>query len=157
MRSELACRAQAAGPTYPDGVGPWFTGPEDARGYLSELGRLWGGYVVGLAALVVLQGAILIVASIALLVALFVLLRPIQARAGRVEDGNRPVDGSQGRLSGPRTRREVALRELAFGSGPLREAIEKWGASSVWLWLRKVVVWLTIGAFVAVVILLFAR
>ena len=99
----------------------------------------------------------MIVASIALLVALFVLPRPIQARAGRVEDGNRPVDGSQGRLSGPRTRREVALRELAFGSGPLREAIEKWGASSVWLWLRKVVVWLTIGAFVAVVILLFAR
>jgi len=127
-----------------------FAGPEDAAAYRREVARLWGGWLLGMAALMLAANWVVLLAGIGVLVAIVVFARPLQARAATiVPDDDVPEPGISAALH--RSRRDRVLRELAFGEAPLRAS----GGGTAWVWARRIVVGLTFGAFAFVLYDLF--
>jgi hypothetical protein len=123
-----------------------FDGPEDAAAYLREVGILWAVWLVAMAALMVSTSWIVIVGGIGVLGLLLVLARPLQARAVKlVPDDDVPDPGA---TAFRKTKRDRVLRELAFGEAPLKAA----GAGPIWIWSRRLIVLLTVVAFVVVLL-----
>ena len=121
----------------PDG---WFEDAADARKYLAEVGRLWAVWVGGLGALALSRGGVAFLIGGALLLVMFVLMKPLQQRVQ-----TRFGTDSAARKSEPRrtlSARDKALRQLTYGSGPFAEALSKGGLPSA----LKVLPWLVIGA-----------
>ena len=115
----------STGPTGADAanVGPWFLNEADAGKYLSEVGRLWAGWLIGLVALGFSRGGVAIVVAVAFLVGLFVLMGPLQNRvAERFEGDSAAFKTARGQILSNRDR---ALRELAYGRAPFAEALVK--------------------------------
>ena len=133
----------------------WFSDADDARRYITELSRVWGVWLVGLAALFAVTNWWVLLAGAAVLSALVWLIRPIQRRANRIEDPGEIVEGSGRRFSGARSRGEMALRVLIYGEAPLKEAIDEFGAWRGWLWVRRAVVTATAVAFAVVLLDIF--
>lgn len=121
----------------------WFADEADAGKYISEVAKLWFVWLLGLGALALSRGMTAVVVGLALLVAMFILMSPLQ---NRVQDryGNDP----EGRTIPKRetlSSRDRALRELTYGRAPFAEAVEMRG---MWPAL-KVAPWVVIVATLA--------
>lgn len=104
-------------------VGPWFLDATDAQKYLGEVGRLWVGWLVGLVALGLSKGGVAIAIGVAFLVGLFVLMAPLQNRVGdRFAGDAAAFKTARGQIL---SKRDRALRELAYGRAPFAEALSK--------------------------------
>jgi hypothetical protein len=123
------------------------TSAAEARAYLGEVGRLWLGWLAGLAVLVLSTGWGVLIGGIAVMALLVWLSRPLQARTDRlVADG--VVGGGAPSAAGWGSPRERAMRRLAYGAEPIAAAVELAGAGRWWLAAR----WVMIGATVAAVL-----
>lgn len=117
-----------------------FVGPHDARTYLREVGVLWVVWVVGLFAILTTHGATLIIWSVGVVVALLFLARPLLTRTENLVPVNkREGSAAHVALRGGTTRDRV-LRELAYGSRPVRAALDAAGLSRNWLVVRHFVI-----------------
>ena len=94
------------------------TGLRTAAAYRSEVGILWGVWMVALALLVFAAGWIVWVAGLAALVGLVVLARPLQRRAALIVPDDTVPAAGPGAFR--KSERDGVLRELAFGEAPLR-------------------------------------
>ena len=115
----------SSGPTGADAadVGPWFLNEADAGKYLGEVGRLWAGWLIGLVALGLSRGGVAVAVGVAFLVVLFVLMGPLQNRvADRFEGDAAAFKTARGQIL---SKRDRALRELAYGRAPFAEALAK--------------------------------
>lgn len=132
------------------------TGKEDARTYLAEVGRLWTTWVVGLAALALTDGWMLLASGVVVIAALLWMARPLQARAADLVKDDKVTGGEKSLVVARKTERDLALRALAYGEAPLRRALDLTSAGSWWLTARLAVIGLTIAAFGFVLIDLFS-
>ncbi|MDX2342675.1 MAG: hypothetical protein QNL12_02505 [Acidimicrobiia bacterium] len=127
-----------------------FAGPHDARTYLRRVAILWSVWVVGLVVILLTHGVSLIFWSIGVLATIVLLARPLLTRAEALV----PVNAREGNaaLSALRggTTRDRALRELAYGSEPVRAALDAAGLSRRWLFARHIVVAITLLGLVYV-------
>ena len=129
----------------------WFDDATDARKYVAEVGRLWFVWLVGLGALLGTSGGFAFAVGATLLVAMFILMKPLQQR---VQD-RFGSDSAARRVPARQTlsSRDKALRELTYGRGPFAEAVTKAGlrrALIVFPWL-VIMATLAAGAAIAVV------
>ena len=126
-----------------------FSDHDDARKYLGEVAALWGVWVAALLIVSFGIGAVRAIGGIAGLVGVMWRAGPLQRRAAAlVPDG--AVSGARASFrKGPR---ELAFRQLAYGSAPLREAVTTAQASPLWLALRMAMLALTVLAFALVVL-----
>lgn len=131
----------------------WFTDPADARAYLEDLGRLWVTWLVALVGLLVFDGVLLLLTALALVIAWLVLARPMQRRASRLvgDESEATAGGRQGATTRGRQRDRI-LRELTAGRAPLPAALEETGADPRWVYLRYVVITLTVLGFAYLVL-----
>jgi hypothetical protein len=129
-----------------------FDGPADARAYLREVGRLWALWVVGVVAILVTHGVLLIALAVAVLVALLVGAAPLWNRVEKLVPVNRREGGRVAAAWRGGTTRDRVLRELAYGDRPIRAALKTAGLSPAWIAARHVVVAGTVIAFVFVVL-----
>jgi hypothetical protein len=118
----------------------WFEDATDARKYVGEVGRLWTAWLVGLGALALSRGGASLAVGAALLVAMFVLMNPLQQRVQA-----RFAEDPSARKLAPRktlSSRDKALRQLTYGPAVFSEAVATGG-----LWrVLKLVPWLVIVA-----------
>jgi len=129
-----------------------FDGAEDARTYLGEIALLWSVWIVGMAGVLLTHGGTLILWSIGLLILLLSLGRPLLTRTEALV----PVNESEGNaartvLRGGTTRDRV-LRELAYGTRPMRAALAVAGLNRRWLVTRHMVIALTILGLILVLL-----
>ena len=128
----------------------WFADAADAKKYVGEVGRLWVVWLLGLIALLRSTGGLAFAVAGALLVAMFILMQPLQHRVHELFE-----DDSDGRHVPPRqtlSSRDKALRELTYGRGAFAEAISKaawWRPLAAIPW---VVIVLTIAAGAAIAV-----
>jgi hypothetical protein len=127
----------------------------DARTYLAEVGRLWITWVVGLGALALTDGWLLLASGFVVIAALLWMARPLQRRAADLVQDDRVTEGEKSLVVARKTERDLALRALAYGEAPLRRAVDLAATGSWWLTARVVVIGLTIAAFGFVLIDLF--
>lgn len=128
-----------------------FDDPDDARLYLREVSTLWVVWIVGLAGLMVAHAAVLIVWAVAVLVALFFVTRPLQRRAEELVPENKVEGGKINTALRGGTTRDRALRDLLYGTPPVRSALQAIGMSQRWIVIRHLVVALTLLGLVYVV------
>lgn len=129
---------------------PWFEDAADAKQYMGEVGRLWVVWLVGLGALAVSQGGVAVAVGVALLIAMFVLMSPLQQRVHARYGTERDA-----RKLPPRatlTARERALRQLTYGRRPFAEAVEMRGLLGGWKAVPWVVMAATLAAAAAVAV-----
>jgi len=127
-----------------------FVDAADARAYLADLVRLWVGWLVALAALLVFDGLMLLVTAVGVVVGWFVLARPFSRRAAALA-GNEPSPAAgQEDATAQGKERDRYLRELTSGRAPLEAAVRDAGVSERWVYLRYVVIAATIVGFVLV-------
>lgn len=129
-----------------------FEGAADARAYLGEVGRLWGAWLAGLVALLVVDTVAVVVAGVAVIGLLMWLARPLQARAAAVVPTDTLFGPSRWSIVGKGTARDRVLRSFAYGEEPLRHAVDLSGGSRLWLVGRRVVVMATVAAFAFVLL-----
>ena len=128
-----------------------FDGPDDARAYLREVSNVWVFWIVGLAGLMLTNAIVLIVWAVVVLVGLLFVTRPLQRRAEQLVPENKVEAGKVNTALRGATTRDRVLRELFYGTGPLRSALELAGISQRWVVVRHLVVALTLLALVYVV------
>ena len=129
-----------------------FTDGSDARSYLADVARLWGGWVVGLAALVVLRGPVLAGVAIIVMVGMLWLSRPFHRRAVAWIEEDEVVGSRLEVAFGRGTRRDRMLRSLMYGDGPMRDALRLAGMPSQLIVLRGTIV---VGTVAAAAVILF--
>lgn len=128
-----------------------FDGPEDARVYLREVSTVSVVWVIGLAGLLITQALLLIAWAVVVFVALFLAARPLQRRAEELVPDNTVEAGRVNTVLRGGTTRDRVLRDLFYGTKPLRTALAECGMSQRWIVLRHLVVALTILAMAYVV------
>ena len=128
-----------------------FEDPADARAYLREVSTAWGVWIFGLTALLVTSAVVLIVWAIVVIVALVFVARPLQRRAEQLVPDNKVEGGTVNVAMRGGTTRDRALRELFYGTKPLRAALAVAGMNERWVFIRHLVVALTILALFYVV------
>jgi len=121
-----------------------FAGAQDARLYLRQIGTLWAVWVVGLFGLLLTDALLLIIWAVVIIGTLLILARPIQARAEEIVPKNEVEGGAVDTALRGGTTRDRALRELAYGTHPLRVALVTAGYSPRWVMARHFVVAMTI-------------
>ncbi len=128
----------------------WFVDQADAKKYIGEVGKLWVVWLLGLGALAASRGVIAIIVGVALLVALFILMSPLQNRV-QEKFGSDP----EGRSIPKRetlSSRDKALRELTYGRAPFAEAVDKRSMWAGWKAVPWVVMIATLAAAAVVAI-----
>lgn len=127
-----------------DASDPWFADEADAKAYLGEIGKVWFVWLLGLGALAASRGVTAVIVGVALLVAMFILMSPLQSR---IQDrfGNDP-DGRRVPNRETMSARDKALRELTYGRRPFAEAVDKRGLWSGLKLLPWVVIVVTLAA-----------
>lgn len=128
-----------------------FEGQDDASRYLRELALLWGAWVVGLAGLMLTNAIVLLVWGVGTVTVLVVMARPIQRRAERLVPDNKVEGGKVDTVLRGGTTRDRAIRDLAYGTEPLRIALRTVGFSERWVLVRHVIVALTVLGLVYVI------
>lgn len=128
-----------------------FDGQDDAGRYLRDLAFLWGAWVAGLAGLMLTNAVVLLGWGVGTLVVLILLARPIQRRAERLVPENKVEGGKVDAFLRGGTTRDRAIRDLAYGTEPLRIALRTVGASERWVLVRHVMVALTVLGLVFVI------
>ncbi|MDJ0925459.1 MAG: hypothetical protein QNJ77_12935 [Acidimicrobiia bacterium] len=132
-----------------------FSSAEDARAYLREIGLLWGTWIVGLVAILLTRGTVLMIVAAALFVALLALARPLLPRTEVLVPENKREGGALNAALRGGTTRDRVLRELAYGVAPMSAALEATGNSQRWVVMRHAMVAVTLVAFVFVVVVPF--
>lgn len=122
-----------------DGIEFHFDDTADARAYLDDVARVWAAWIVGLVALLIRSPLYLIAAGIVVITALVFLVRPLQRRAAAIAHEDRGA-------------RDRALRALAYGAGPVRQAVALAGSRRWMLVARQVVLAATLGVFLLVLL-----
>ncbi len=133
-----------------------FADGSDAHRYLSDVARLWLGWLAGLAALMFTQGWLVVAAGVVTVGALLFLARPLQIRAAALVPKDTLV-GSRFNVVGRGTERDKVLKALAYGREPLEEAV---ALSGSYTWLpraRSLMIAATIVAFVFVLLTTFSN
>lgn len=132
------------------GDSAWFADAADAKRYITEVGRIWFVWLLGLAALAFSEGIVAVVVGLTLLVVMFFLMSPLQ---NRVHDRfGIDADGHAIPKRESLSSRDKALRELTYGRATFSEAIDKsglWGGIKVVPWV-VIVATLAAAAIVAV-------
>ena len=128
-----------------------FDGKLDARRYLSDVLRLWAGWLLGLAALMFTQGWWVVVAGVITVAILVVFARPMQARAAALVPEDTLV-GNRYNVVGRGTARDKALQAFAYGPEPLEQATTIAGTGRWMLVARPVMIWVTVAAFIFVLL-----
>ncbi len=128
-----------------------FNDPEDAWAYLREVSTVWVFWIVGLAGLLLTHAVVLIVWAVLVLVGLLFVTRPLQRRAEKLVPENKVEAGKVNTALRGGTTRDRVLRELFYGTGPLRNALDLTGLSRHWVVIRHLVVALTLLSLVYVV------
>ena len=128
-----------------------FDNRDDALTYLREVGALWIGWVVALFGLMLTNAGLLIVWGVASLVVLMLLARPLQRRAEKAVPENQVEGGAINTALRGGTTRDRVLRDLSYGAGPLRAALDTVGWSQRWVLARHVVVALSLLALAFVI------
>ncbi len=137
-------------------MGEWgFAGAADARRYLSDVLRLWSGWLLGLAALLFTEGWWVVIAGVLTIALLLFLARPLQARAAGLVPEDTLV-GSRFNVVGRGTARDKALQAYAYGREPLEEAVRLTGRGGWMLIVRPLMIWVTIAAFLYVLFTTFS-
>lgn len=121
----------------------WFADEADAKQYLGEVGRLWAVWLVGLGVLATSRGLVAAAIGIAMLVALFILMSPLQNRVQERFANDTTARKIERRKT--LSARDRALRDLTYGRAPFAEAIDKRG---IWSGF-KVLPWIIIVATLA--------
>jgi len=121
-----------------------FDGAQDARIYLREIGVLWSVWVIGMVVILLTHGGTLILWSVAVMVALMFLARPLLSRAEKLVPMNKREGNAADVVLRGGTTRDRALRDLAYGSEPMRVALVSAGFSERWLLTRHFVIAVTI-------------
>jgi len=116
----------------------WFSDAADARQYIGEVGKLWFVWLLGLGALAASSGVAALVVGVVLLVAMFILMSPLQNRI-QERYGSDP-DGRTIPKRETLSSRDKALRDLTYGRAPFAEAVDKRG---LWAGL-KLVPWVVV-------------
>lgn len=128
-----------------------FTSREDAALYIRQVGMLWLGWVIGLSGLLLTNAWMLITWGVTTVVVLMLLARPLQRRAENLVPKNEVVGGKLETTFRGGTARDRALRDLAYGTEPLRVALDTVGRSEHWVMVRHLIVALTIFGLVYVI------
>jgi len=128
-----------------------FDGADDARTYLREVSTLWVVWLVALVGLMMTNAVLLVVWAIVVLVALVFLARPLQRRAEKMAPEYKIEGGKLDTALRGGTNRDRILRELFYGTAPLRSALDSAGINRRWVAMRHLVVAFTILALVYVV------
>ena len=123
-----------------------FDNRDDALTYLREVGALWIGWVVALFGLMLTNAGLLIAWGVASLVVLMMLARPLQRRAEKAVPENVVEGGTINTALRGGTTRDRVLRDLSYGTGPLRAAQGVLGWSPPWVLARPVGVALSLLA-----------
>lgn len=137
--------------TSPDEAAWGFADRGDAAQYLRDVIRLWIAWIVGLAVLMTNNGPVLIGGGILVIGLLLWFARPIQRRAESLVPNDEAYDRGSPLLA-KGTTRDRALKALAYGEEPLREALLLTDGSRVLLYARRAVIGLTVLSFVVVVV-----
>ena len=128
-----------------------FDGPDDARSYLREASTVWVVWILALVGLMVTHAVVLAVWAVIGLTTLLIVARPLQRRAERLVPENKVEAGKVNTAMRGGTTRDRVLRELFYGTGPVRAALDTAGMSQRWVVIRHLVVALTILAMIYVV------
>ena len=128
-----------------------FQGRDDAARYLREVAVVWTVWIVGLIGILFTTSYVIVVWAVVLFAVLFLVARPIQARSIRVVPENAVEGGALNTALRGGTTRDRALRELLYGTAPLRVALAELGLNPRWVSMRHLVVTLTILAMVYIV------
>ncbi len=128
-----------------------FDNADDAWLYLREVSRLWVVWIFGLAGLMVTNALLLIVWAVVVLISLYFAARPLQLRAEEMVPENKVEAGKVNTALRGGTTRDRALRELLYGTEPLRSALSLAGLSERWVIMRHLMVALTLLALIYVV------
>lgn len=128
-----------------------FDNRDDALTYIREVAALWVGWVVALFGLMLTNAGLLIAWGVASLVVLMLLARPLQRRAEKAVPENQVEGGAINTALRGGTTRDRVLRDLSYGSGPLRAALDTLGWSQAWVITRHVVVALSLLALMFVI------
>ena len=128
-----------------------FDGEPDARRYLREIALLWSAWLVGLGGLLLSNAVVLLIWAVVTLTALVVLARPIQRRAEAIVPVNKVEGGKVDTVFRGGTTRDRAIRDLAYGTEPMRIALETVGYSQRWVLIRHFVLAMTLVGFFFVV------
>lgn len=128
-----------------------FDTESDARRYLREVGRLWAAWMVGLGGLLLTNALLLLGWAVVTLAALVVLARPIQRRAEALVPVNKVEGGKVDTIFRGGTTRDRAIRDLAYGTEPMRAALQTAGYSQHWVFARHFVLAMTLLGFIYVV------
>ncbi len=129
-----------------------FSGPDDARTYLREIGLLWSAWIVGLAAVVFTHGFTVLIVAAAMFAALTFLARPLLPRTEKLVPENKKEGGAIDTALRGGTTRDRVLRDLAYGAAPLEAALREAGLSPRWVAARQVMIVLTVLALVYVLV-----
>lgn len=128
----------------------WFEDAADARKYVAEVSRLWFLWLAGLVALLRTSGGLAFAVGAGLLVAMFILMQPLQQRVQE-----RFESDSAGRTVPPRqtlSSRDKALRELTYGRGVFADAVTKLGWWRALVVVPWVVILVTLAAAAAIAV-----
>ena len=122
----------------------------DAALYLRDVARLWAAWLLGLGVLMLTNGWFVVIGGVGVIGALLWLARPLQRRAETLVPDDKVYQKGI-LLPGKGTTRDRALKALAYGEAPLREAVRLAGQPGWWMQARLVMLGLTVLAFVAVI------
>jgi hypothetical protein len=112
---------------------------------------VWVVWVLGLVGLLMTHAVVLIVWAVVVIAMLVFVARPLQRRAEQLVPENKVEGGKVNVAMRGGTTRDRAIRDLFYGTEPLRAAFATAGMSERWVVLRHLVVALTILALVYVV------
>jgi hypothetical protein len=127
-----------------DEIAYTFDGARDARIYLREIAVLWSVWVIGMIVILLTNGGTLILWSVAVMVVLMFLARPLLIRAEKLVPENKREGNTADVVLRGGTTRDRALRNLAYGSEPMRVALASAGLSERWLLARHLAIAVTI-------------
>ncbi|MCP3996545.1 MAG: hypothetical protein GY722_16040 [bacterium] len=128
-----------------------FDDREDAALYLRQVGLLWGVWVIALGGLFFTHAGLLIAWGVITVTSLLFLARPLQRRAEKAAPENEVEGGVINTALRGGTTRDRVLRDLSYGGGPLRAALETLGLSQRWMVVRHLVIAITLVAMVFVI------
>ena len=126
-----------------DEIAYTFDGAQDARTYLPEIGMLWSAWVIGMVVILLTHGGTPILWSVGVMVAPMFLARSLQIRAEKLVPANKREGNAADVVLRGGTTRDRALRDLAYGSEPMRAALASADLSGRWLLPRHFVIAVT--------------
>lgn len=127
-----------------------FTDPVQARDYLGEVARLWGLWMILFALVFLVDGVLLLLVAVGLLVGMIVLGKPFQERARAIADGDELVGNWVQVALGRGYERDQVVRDLAYREPAMISALAAAGLPPSLIWVRRLIVAVTIAGTIFV-------